>query len=248
MQSIKESIDKNRVPGHIAVIMDGNGRWAKQLGKNRLFGHKNGVKSVKNTVEACAEAGVKYLTLYAFSTENWQRPKKEISALMELLVSSIRNELKTLHENQISLKSIGDIDKLPPKCKRELLEAIEITKNYDRLNLVLALSYSSRWDILQAAKKLAIYSIENKINPDQIDETLFKNELTTSQIPDPELIIRTSGEQRISNFLLWEAAYAEFYFIKKNWPDFGKEDLYSAILDFQNRERRFGKISEQVKK
>jgi undecaprenyl diphosphate synthase len=226
--------------------MDGNGRWAKGKGKFRIFGHQHGVKSVKEISEGCAELGVKYLTLYAFSTENWSRPKIEINALMELLVSTIRSETKTLIENDIKLETIGNPNDLPEKCRRELAEAIEETKANTRMTLILALSYSSRWDMVNAVKNIAHQVHNGTLSIDQINEQTISKNLNTAAYPEPELMIRTSGEHRISNFLLWEMAYTELYFTHKLWPDFRKPDLYEAIIDFQNRERRFGKTSEQV--
>lgn len=244
MTSIKEQINRNKLPSHIAIIMDGNGRWAMGQGKNRIFGHQNGVTAVRNTAEACAELGVKALTLYAFSTENWHRPQHEVNALMELLVSTISGELKTLNDNNISLHAIGNLKQLPTQCYEELQAAMRDTSNNSGLKLVLALSYSARWDIMNAVKNIALnYSKEEIMN---LDESMFSNALTTADFPDPELLIRTSGEHRISNFLLWELAYTELYFCNKMWPDFNKEDLYSAILDYQRRERRFGMTSEQI--
>lgn len=226
--------------------MDGNGRWAKQKGQERIFGHERGVKSVREAVEAAAEVGVKFLTLYAFSTENWNRPQEEVIALMQLLVHTINAETKTLNKNSIRLHAIGDLKSLPTDCYNELQEAIDNTKNNTRMTLVLALSYSSRWEIMNAVKEIA-QEVENKtLSADAITEDIFKAHLCTSKIPDPELMIRTSGENRISNFLLWQLAYSELYFTEKLWPDFGKEDLFEAILDYQNRERRFGKTSEQL--
>jgi len=241
-----KEIDMSRIPNHIAVIMDGNGRWAKQKGKSRIFGHKNGVKAVRETIEAATELGVKYLTLYAFSTENWNRPKAEVSGLMELLVVTINKEIKTLMENNIALKAIGDLDSLPSRCHSELMRAIEKTSKNDRMTLVLALSYSSKWEILNAVKTLADKVKKGSINPDEIDEDIFTKELCTADFPDPELLIRTSGEHRISNFLLWQIAYTELYFTDKLWPDFRKDDFCQAIADYQKRERRFGKTSEQL--
>lgn len=226
--------------------MDGNGRWAKGFGKFRIFGHHNGVKSVKTTVEAAAELGVKYVTLYTFSTENWNRPKTEVDGLMELLVETIKKETPTLQKNNIRLKAIGNIADLPSKCQLQLQETIDATKNNTGLTMVLALSYSAKWDLINSIKSIAQKYKNNDISLEDINENLVDNCLSTNEIPHPELLIRTSGEQRISNFLLWELAYAEFYFTDKLWPDFGKEDLYDAILNFQNRERRFGKISEQL--
>jgi undecaprenyl diphosphate synthase len=244
--SLKDKIDLGKLPTHIAVIMDGNGRWAKGKGKFRIFGHQHGVKSVKEISEGCAELGVKYLTLYAFSTENWSRPKIEINALMELLVSTIRSETKTLIENDIKLETIGNPNDLPEKCRRELAEAIEETKANTRMTLILALSYSSRWDMVNAVKNIAHQVHNGTLSIDQINEQTISKNLNTAAYPEPELMIRTSGEHRISNFLLWEMAYTELYFTHKLWPDFRKPDLYEAIIDFQNRERRFGKTSEQV--
>jgi undecaprenyl diphosphate synthase len=242
----KDKINTENLPKHIAIIMDGNGRWAKQKGKLRIFGHQNGVAAVRDTVEAAAELGVSFLTLYAFSTENWNRPEFEVNALMELLVGSINKEKKTLQKNDIRLMAIGDIESLPKKCVRELNEAIELTKDNKRMTLVLALSYSARWEILNAVKKIAKGIAENSISQDMVDETLFQSHLCTCDIPDPELLIRTSGEFRISNFLLWQIAYTELYFTETLWPDFRREHLYEALLSFQQRERRFGKTSEQL--
>lgn len=244
--SNKDQININKLPNHIAIIMDGNGRWAKGFGKFRIFGHHNGVKSVKTTVEAAAELGVKYVTLYTFSTENWNRPKTEVDGLMELLVETIKKETPTLQKNNIRLKAIGNIVDLPSKCQLQLQETIDATKNNTGLTMVLALSYSAKWDLINSIKSIAQKYKNNDISLEDINESLVDNCLSTNEIPHPELLIRTSGEQRISNFLLWELAYAEFYFTDKLWPDFGKEDLYDAILNFQNRERRFGKISEQL--
>lgn len=235
----------NRLPKHIAIIMDGNGRWAKKQNQPRVFGHKNGVKSVREVSEAAAELGVEYLTLYAFSTENWSRPKLEVSALMSLLVETIRKEVSTLMENNIRLKAIGDLGKLPDRTLEALREGIEITQNNSRMTLILALNYSARWEILAAAKKLH-WDATKGLDTEKLTEEIFSQYLTTHDIPDPELLVRTSGEQRISNFLLWQIAYTELYFTETFWPDFRKKDLYEAIINFQNRERRFGKISEQL--
>jgi len=241
-----EMIDKSNLPKHIAVIMDGNGRWAKKQGARRIFGHQNAVKAVRDISEGSAEIGIKYLTLYAFSTENWKRPKAEIKGLMELLVATIRKETETLIKNNIILKAIGDIESLPPKCRRELSEAIDITRNNSGLTLMLALSYSGRWDIVEGVKSL-LKDVKNKlILEEDINQELFSRYLSTSNIPDPELLIRTSGEMRISNFLLWQMAYTELYITELLWPDFRKEHLIEAIISYQKRERRFGKISEQV--
>jgi undecaprenyl diphosphate synthase len=244
--SYKEQIDMDRLPKHIAIIMDGNGRWAKQQGKMRVFGHRHGVKSVRETAEAAAELGVKYLTLYAFSTENWNRPKSEVTALMTLLVQTIHKETKTLHDNNIRLLAVGDLENLPDITHRELNEAIKDTEDHDRMSLILALSYSSRWEITNAMQKIAEKVASGELEPSQINQKTISTYLTTAGIPDPELLIRTSGEYRISNFLLWQIAYAELYFTPKYWPEFRKEDLYEAIVDFQRRERRFGKTSEQI--
>lgn len=242
----KNQIDTKHLPRHVAVIMDGNGRWAKEKGKPRVFGHRNGVKSVREITEAAAELGVEYLTLYAFSTENWSRPKLEVSALMRLLVETVYQETNTLMENKIRLQAIGEIDKLPKATYRALQEGIENTKNNTRMTLVLALNYSGRWDITQATVQLAKAVQAGLLQPEDITPHQISNTLSTSGIPDPELLIRTSGESRISNFLLWELAYAEFYFLDIFWPDFRKEHLYQSIVDYQQRERRFGKISEQL--
>jgi len=244
--SLLESIDKNRLPEHIAIIMDGNGRWAKQKGSMRIFGHKSAITSVKEATEGCAELGVKYLTLYAFSTENWSRPKDEVNALMELLVYTIRSEVKELNKNNIKLLTIGQTNFLPPACQRELKEAMEITKNNTRLTLILALSYSGRWEIAEAARQIALDVQAGKLNPEEVTEQKFSSYLSSASFPDPELLIRTSGELRISNFLLWQIAYTELYITDTLWPDFRKKDLHEAIINYQKRERRFGKISEQV--
>lgn len=246
--SLKEKIDPGKMPKHIAIIMDGNGRWAKGKGKFRIFGHKNGVGTVKTITEAAAEIGVKYLTLYAFSTENWNRPKLEVRALMELLVDTMRKEAPTLMKNDIRLSFIGNLTDLPEKCQNQLQLTMDETKNNSRMNLVLALSYSAKWDLVQAIKNIALDTKKGKIKPEEINDKLVDKYLSTNWMPHPELLIRTSGEKRISNFLLWEIAYSELYFTEKLWPDFTKEDLYQAILDFQNRERRFGKTSEQISK
>jgi len=238
-----EKLDKENLPNHVAITMDGNGRWAKTQGKFRIFGHQNGVKAVRNTVEAAAELGIKYLTLYAFSTENWNRPKLEVDALMTLLISTISKETKTLMDNNIRLSAIGNLNDLPKKCQTELQEAIDKTKKNNRTTLILALSYSSKWEIINAIKQI----VKDGISEDDINEEMFSQYLTTKGVPNPELLIRTSGEQRISNFLLWQISYSELYFTEKLWPEFSKEDLYEAIFEFQQRERRFGKTSEQLK-
>ena len=242
----KEKIDSNRLPRHIAIIMDGNGRWAKEKGRFRVFGHESGVKAVRDVSEGCAELGVECLTLYAFSTENWNRPKMEVNALMTLLVKTIKSETKTLMKNGIKLDAIGDRSTLPKDCLRELDEAIEITKDNTRMTLILALSYSAKWDIVNATKIIAKRAKDGEIRVEDINEELINNTLTTHKYPHPELMIRTSGELRISNFLLWEIAYSELYFTTVLWPDYRKEHLYEAILEYQSRERRFGKTSEQL--
>ncbi|HWY10303.1 MAG TPA: isoprenyl transferase [Bacteroidia bacterium] len=239
-------INKDKVPQHVAIIMDGNGRWAKQQGENRIFGHHEGVNSVREIVEAAAEAGVKYLTLYAFSTENWNRPKEEVDALMELLVATISIETPQLHKNKVKLEAIGNLKSLPQACFNELQESINTTKNNSGLILILALSYSSKWEITNCVKEIAVQVAEGKLNPNDITEETISSLLCTTKYPDPELMIRTSGEHRISNFLLWQLAYAEFYFTDKLWPDFRKDDFYEAIKSYQLRERRFGKTSEQI--
>lgn len=243
---IKEQIRREDLPRHVAVIMDGNGRWARQQGFARVKGHEKGVEAVRQTVEAAAELELGFLTLYAFSTENWNRPKHEIDALMRLLVQAIHNEMKTLMENNIKLETIGDIYALPTRSRNELNRAIEQTSANTGLTLILALSYSSRWEIVEAVKKLALGVKSGKMDPDAINGTIFAEHLSTAGIPDPELLIRTSGEQRISNFLLWQIAYCELYFTPVLWPDFTKDDFFRAILDYQNRERRFGMTSEQI--
>lgn len=244
--SLINKIDSTRVPQHIAIIMDGNGRWAKQQGENRIYGHYEGVNSVREVVEAAGKAGVKYLTLYAFSTENWNRPKEEVDALMELLVSTISMETPELNKKNVRLQAIGNIQSLPESCIQELNESIEKTSQNTGLTLVLALSYSSKWEMVNAIKKIAIDVRNGVLNPDNITEQNIEQYLCTKNIPDPELMIRTSGEHRISNFLLWQLAYSEFYFTDKLWPDFRSEDLYDAIINYQSRERRFGKTSEQL--
>ena len=243
---MKENLDLHNLPRHIAVIMDGNGRWAKKKGAMRVFGHKNAIEAVRDTTEACAELGIGYLTLYAFSTENWNRPKAEVTALMELLVMTIRKELQTLQKNNVRLHAIGNLQTLPGKCQQELKEAIEKTSSNTGLTLILALSYSGRWEILEAAKRLATKVKEGNLLPEEIDQTIFEQHLNTAHIPDPELLIRTSGEMRISNFLLWQIAYTELYITEVLWPDFRRNHLYEGILAYQKRERRFGKTSEQL--
>lgn len=239
-------INKDKLPQHIAVIMDGNGRWAKKRGKPRVFGHKNGVKSVREVTEAAAELGVKYLTLYAFSTENWKRPKLEVDALMHLLVETLHAEISTLNKNDIRLQAIGDLDLLPPKTYKALMAGIRNTSGNKRMTLVLALNYSSKWEISQAIRQITEKVAAGLLTPSAVDENLIAQHLSTADYPDPELLIRTSGESRLSNFMLWQLAYAELYFTPVFWPDFRKNNLYQAIIDFQHRERRFGKISEQL--
>ena len=246
MASLKENIDYSNLPEHIAVIMDGNGRWAKGKGAERIFGHRNAVDAVNAVTEGCAELGIKYLTLYAFSTENWGRPKVEIDALMELLVNTLRKELKRLNENNIRLKTIGDLQQLPQNCRENILDGIEATKNNSGLTLLVALSYSGRWEIVQAVKKIAADAAAGRLTPSQVTESLLASHLQTAGVPDPELLIRTSGELRVSNFLLWQIAYTEIFITKTLWPDFRKEDLYGAICDYQKRERRFGKVLERT--
>lgn len=245
--SVKEKIDLHCLPEHVAIIMDGNGRWAKERHKDRLYGHHEGVQSVREVSEACAEIGIKYLTLYAFSTENWNRPEKEVQGIMELLVTTIRQEVTTLQKNNIRLHVIGDFQRLPENCIKELNEAIRITADNTGMNLIMALSYSARWEIVNAAKEIGAAIKDGAVNPDEIDNELFQNYLCTKDFPDPEVMIRTGGEYRISNFLLYQLAYAELFFTDIRWPDFRKESLFSIVLDFQSRERRFGKTSEQIK-
>jgi undecaprenyl diphosphate synthase len=243
---VKGQIDRKKLPQHVAVIMDGNGRWAKSRGFVRTLGHEKGVDAVRNTVEAAAEIGIRYLTLYAFSTENWNRPKYEIDALMKILVSSLRKEVPTLMKNNIRLHAIGDLKSLPSKSQKELQKTIAETSANSGLVLTLALSYSSRWEILEAMKTLGRQIKAGTLQPEAIDYQIINNSLSTFGIPDPELLIRTSGEYRISNFLLWQIAYSELYFTRTLWPDFDKEEFFSAILDYQQRERRFGMTSEQI--
>jgi undecaprenyl diphosphate synthase len=244
--SFKEHIDFNNLPKHIAVIMDGNGRWAKKKGAMRIFGHKNAIQAVRDVTEGAGELGVKFLTLYAFSTENWGRPKAEVEGLMELLVNTLKQEIGTLMDNEVKLLTIGDTSHLPRECQENLQWAIDKTKHHTKLTLILALSYSGRWEILKATKSLAEDVKSGKLSIDEINEKSFENYLTTSGIPDPELLIRTSGELRISNFLLWQIAYTELYITPTLWPDFRREHLYEAIWSYQQRERRFGKTSEQM--
>ncbi|GAA5219862.1 isoprenyl transferase [Membranihabitans marinus] len=243
---LKNRIKDNPLPKHVAVIMDGNGRWAKNMGKTRIFGHRNGVRAVRAISEAGAEIGVKYLTLYAFSTENWSRPKIEVNALMSLLVETIHREIETLNKNNIRLRAIGDLSQLPSKTYDALMSGIEDTKENSHMDLTLALNYSGRWEIKNAIQSMVADAVDDKIKPEDITESMISNYLATHFMPDPELLIRTSGEMRLSNFLLWQCAYTEFFFTEKMWPQFTKEDFFEAIIAFQNRERRFGKTGEQI--
>jgi len=244
--SLRQNISPCRLPVHIAIIMDGNGRWAVKHGKDRIYGHREGVESVRAIIEAAAELGIKYLTLYAFSTENWGRPDEEVNALMGIMVQSLNNETGTLLKNNIRMTAIGDFSRLAPDVMNRLSETISLTSSSTGLNLVIALSYSSRWEITEAAKKMADDMSKGRISPEKVNDSVFEKYLNTCGIPDPDLMIRTSGEMRISNFLLWQLAYTELYFTEKLWPDFRKEDFYDAIINFQNRERRFGKTGEQI--
>jgi undecaprenyl diphosphate synthase len=243
---LRKQIDINKLPSHVAIIMDGNGRWAQHRGLERVFGHQQGVNALREVIEAAAELGIRYLTLYAFSTENWGRPDEEVSALMGIMVQSLNKETDTLIKNNIRLKTIGDVDRLAHDVRERLFETINLTSSGTGLNLIIALSYSSRWEIIEAARRLFDDVKKGTLSPDDINEMNFEKYLSTYGIPDPELMIRTSGELRISNFLLWQLAYTELYFTDILWPDFGKEDFYNSIIAFQNRERRFGKTSEQV--
>lgn len=245
--NLLDSIDQTNLPKHLAIIMDGNGRWAKQQGFLRAFGHENGTKSVKKTITTCAKLGIEYLTLYAFSTENWNRPKLEVDALMRILINSLKKELVTLQENDIKLNAIGNLDKLPKSAQKELLDVIDKTKNNSRLTLTLALSYGSREELVNAVRIISDKVKNNIISIDSIDDSIINEHLYTQNLPDVDLLIRTSGEHRISNFLLWQIAYAELYFTNVLWPDFKDQDLYEAIISYQKRERRFGKTSEQIK-
>jgi len=245
--SLLDQIDRDSVPKHIAIIMDGNGRWAQQQGKLRIFGHTSGVESVREALTAAAEAGVDYLTLYAFSTENWNRPQAEVEGLMDLLVNTIANETESLNKNNVRLHAIGDLDNLPGNCQAELEKAIEDTAANDGVKLILALSYSSKWELTEAIKKIGNDIATQNISPDEINSDLISSYLSTAGYPDPELLIRTSGEHRISNFLLWQIAYAELHFTDTLWPDFKKDHFFKAILDYQHRERRFGKTGEQIR-
>jgi len=243
--NLKEQIDRNSLPRHVAIIMDGNGRWAEKKGGERIFGHRNGVESVRRVVEAAGELGVEYLTLYAFSTENWNRPRTEIDALMTLLTTAISNETNKLNENNVRLLVIGNVADLPRSVHKKLMKSVEFLSENTGLTLVLALSYSGRWEITDAVRKMVSDAVSGKLDPDQIDSALVENYLATSFMPDPELLIRTSGERRISNFLLWQLAYTELYFSPVLWPDYRKEHFYEAIIDYQRRERRFGKVSRK---
>jgi undecaprenyl diphosphate synthase len=244
--SLKKMIDIDKLPLHVAIIMDGNGRWAIHHGKDRIFGHQQGVESVRNIIEAAAELGINYLTLYAFSTENWGRPDDEVTALMDIMVQSLNNETDTLLKNNIRLTAIGDLGRLADGVRARLFDTINVTSSSKGLNLVIALSYSSRWEITEAARRIASDVKSGILKCESVDEEIFEKYLKTQGLPDPDFMIRTSGEMRISNFLLWQLAYTELYFTDKLWPDFGKEDFYNAIIDFQKRERRFGKTSEQI--
>ncbi|MCQ2206956.1 MAG: isoprenyl transferase [Paludibacteraceae bacterium] len=248
MTTFLEQLDKDRIPASVAIIMDGNGRWAKKQGKNRIFGHQNGVDSVDQVMEGAAAIGIKYLTLYAFSTENWNRPADEVNALMDLFVSAINSYLEKMLANNIRMVVIGDIDRLNEKTRANMQEAIDKTAGCTGMTLVLAISYSSRWEIIRAVKNIAAEVKDGKLQLDDINDDCFSNHLATKGIPDPDLLIRTSGELRISNFLMWQLSYSELYFTDVCWPEFKKENLYEAIYDFQNRERRFGKTSEQLTK
>ena len=245
---LKDQINIERLPQHIAIIMDGNGRWAKAHGKQRIFGHQRGVQSVREVSEACAKLGVKYLTLYAFSTENWNRPLAEVTGLMTLFAQTIKKEMDTFVKNDIRLNAIGDLERLPESNYKMLKETVDATKDNKRMTLTLALSYSGRWDLMQASRRMAADAAAGILKPEEITQDTINNYLSTAGIPDPELLIRTSGEERISNFLLWQLAYSELYFTPKYWPDFHEAELYEAILNYQGRERRFGKTSEQVTK
>lgn len=246
--SLLEKINRDTTPKHVAIIMDGNGRWAQQQGEERLFGHNFGVESVRETLKAAQEIGIGYLTLYAFSTENWNRPKEEVDGLMDLLVKTISYEVEELHKSNVVITTIGDTAGLPESCQHELREAYETTKDNTGIQLVLALNYSAKWELVNAAKEIATLVAEGEINVDDINDEMISSKLSTKGIPDPELLIRTSGEHRVSNFLLWQIAYAEFHFTDVLWPDFGREDLYKAVLDYQSRERRFGMVSAQIEK
>ena len=245
--SYKNQIQRNRIPRHVAIIMDGNGRWAKRQGLARMFGHRQGVETVHNITEVAAELGIEYLTLYAFSTENWNRPKEEVDALMSLLVDTIVKETPTLMKNNVRLSTIGDLNRLPAAAQQKFRACMEETSSNTGLNLVIALSYSARWEMIQAAKSIAMAVLQGTMLVEDINEEVISSYMTTAQMPDPDLLIRTSGELRISNFLLWQLAYSELYFTDCLWPEFTEEEFYRAIVDYQHRERRFGKISEQIR-
>lgn len=245
---LKERIDPNKTPRHIAIIMDGNGRWAQKQGENRLFGHNLGVQSVREALNAAQEIGVEFLTLYAFSTENWSRPKEEVDGLMNLLVQTLGKEVDELHQSDVVIRTIGDIPGLPTFCQDELAAAYELTKNNQGIHLILALNYSSKWELTEATRKLALKVKNGDLTPAEVTQETISEQLCTSGIPDPELVIRTSGEYRVSNFLLWQSAYSEFYFTDILWPDFKKDDLFHAVIDYQSRQRRFGMTSEQITK
>ncbi|HKK41395.1 MAG TPA: isoprenyl transferase [Bacteroidales bacterium] len=242
---LRKQINASKLPSHVAIIMDGNGRWAKQRGLDRAFGHQQGVNAVRDVVEAAAELGIGFLTLYAFSTENWGRPDEEISALMGIMIQSLNNETDTLLKNNIRMRAIGDVNRLATDVRNRLFDTINLTSGSTGLNLIVAISYSSRWEITEAARKMSVDVKNGVLDPESVTDNDFEKYLTTYRIPDPELMIRTSGELRISNFLLWQMAYTELYFTDKLWPDFGKDDFYSAVIDYQKRDRRFGKTSEQ---
>ncbi len=246
--SLLEQIDRSKLPQHVAFIMDGNGRWAKRQGQIRLFGHRRGVKTVKEMLTAAGDLGIKYVTVYAFSTENWSRPADEVSGIMGLLSSAIDDEIENMMKNGVRVSMIGEMERLPKYLREKVAYVIERTKNNTKLNFIVALSYSGRWDIVEAVKKIAADCVEGKVSPESINGDMFSNYLSTANVPDPELMIRTSGESRISNFLLYQLAYSELYFTDVLWPDFDREELYKALISYQNRERRFGKTSEQVKK
>lgn len=246
MSTDLQHIDPSKLPQHIAIIMDGNGRWAKKHNKPRVWGHQNGVKAVRSVTETCAELGVKYLTLYAFSKENWKRPRFEVNTLMKLFVSTVSKELKTLNKNNIRLEAIGDLDSLPEETRKALQHAMDSTAENDHMTLVLALSYGSRWEIMKSIREIAQDVKDGKLEPNELEEAHFVEKLETSSYPDPELLIRTSGEHRVSNFLLWQISYSELFFSDTLWPDFGKDDLYQAIIHYQKRERRFGMTGDQV--
>lgn len=246
--SLLEKISRDTTPKHVAIIMDGNGRWAQQQGEERLFGHNFGVESVRETLKGAQEIGMEYLTLYAFSTENWNRPKEEVDGLMDLLVKTISYEVEELHNSNVVIRTIGDIEGLPESCRHELKAAFETTKNNTGIQLILALNYSSKWELVNATKEIASKVANGEVNLEDVNDEMISNQLSTKGIPDPELLIRTSGEHRVSNFLLWQIAYSEFHFTDVLWPDFGREDLYKAILDYQSRERRFGMVSAQIEK